>query len=146
MSADDDLHRRIAARLGEADQQYTVNRRAVVDVLAAAGTPLTLPEILRADRSLAQSSAYRSLAVLVDAGIAHRLVHGGDHAHYELAEQLTQHHHHLVCDQCGTVVDVTLPPRVETAMDRSFDQAATRHGFAAGRHTIDIHGLCAECR
>lgn len=146
MSTDDELHRGVAVRLAEADQQYTANRRAVVDVLAAARTPLTLPEILGADRSLAQSSAYRSLSVLVDAGVVHRLVHGNDHAHYELAEQLTEHHHHLVCDECGTVVDVTLPTRVETAMDRSFEQAASRHGFAASRHSIDIHGLCAECR
>ena len=62
---------------------------------------MTLPDILGADRSLAQSSAYRSLAVLVDAGVVRRLVHGGDHAHYELAEHLTEHHHHLVCDACG---------------------------------------------
>jgi len=145
MSADD-LHHSVGARLREAEQQYTANRRAVVAVLAAARTPLTLPEILRADRSLAQSSAYRSLAVLVDAGVVHRLVHGNDYAHYELAEQLTQHHHHLVCDGCGTVVDVTLPTRVESAMDRSFEQAASRHGFTASRHSIDIHGLCTECR
>ncbi len=92
-----------------AEQQYTANRRAVTAVLAAADGPMTLPEILGADRSLAQSSAYRSLAVLVDAGVVRRLVHGGDHAHYELAEHLTEHHHHLVCDACGTVVDVTLP-------------------------------------
>ena len=107
---------------------------------------MTLPDILRADCSLAQSSAYRSLAVLVDAGVVRRLVHGNEHAHYELAEHLTEHHHHLVCDTCGTVVDVTLPPRVETAMDRSFADAATRLGFAPSRHAIDIYGVCADCR
>jgi Fe2+ or Zn2+ uptake regulation protein len=84
--------------------------------------------------------------VLVDAGVVRRLVHGNDHAHYELAEQLTEHHHHLVCDECGTVVDVTLPTRVESTMDRSFADAANRHGFVAARHAIDIYGVCAECR
>ncbi len=84
--------------------------------------------------------------MLVDAGVVRRLVHGNDHAHYELAEQLTEHHHHLVCDECGSVADVTLPTRVETTMDRSFADAANRHGFAASRHAIDIFGLCADCR
>ena len=107
----------------------TPNRRAVTAVLASADGPMTLPEILGADRSLAQSSAYRSLAVLVEAGVVRRLVHGGDHAHFELAEHLTEHHHHLA-DSCGTVVDVTLPERVESAMDRSFADAADKHGFA----------------
>lgn len=144
--ADEELHRGIAARLLEVEQQYTPNRRAVVDVLATAEGPITLPEILDSDRSLAQSSTYRSLGVLVDAGVVRRLVHGGDRAHYELAEQLTEHHHHLVCDECGTVVDVTLPTRVESTMDRTFSAAAGRHGFVASRHAIDIYGLCAECR
>ena len=142
----DELHRGIEARLVEVDQQYTLNRRAIAAVLADASGPLTLPEILDADRNLAQSSAYRSLAVLVEAGVVRRLLHGGDHARYELAEQLTEHHHHLVCDECGTVVDVTLPTRVETAMDRSFSDAADRHGFLPSHHTIDIYGLCAACR
>ena len=146
MAADAEFHRGIAGKLLAADQQYTANRRAVTSVLATADGPMTLPEILSADRSLAQSSAYRSLAVLVEAGVVRRLVHGGDHAHYELAEHLTEHHHHLVCDACGTVVDVTLPDRVETAMDRSFADAADQHGFVQSRHAVDIYGMCAACR
>ena len=146
MVTDTDLHRGIAAKLLAADQQYTANRRAVAAVLAGGDGPMTLPEILGADPSLAQSSAYRSLAVLVDAGVVRRLVHGGDHAHYELAEHLTEHHHHLVCDACGTMVDVTLPERVETEMDRSFADAAGKHGFAPSHHAVDIYGVCAACR
>ena len=146
MAADSDLHHGVAAKLLAVEQQYTANRRAVTSVLADAEGPMTLPEILSADPSLAQSSAYRSLAVLVDAGVVRRLVHGNDHAHYELAEHLTEHHHHLVCDSCGTVVDVTLPEHVEGAMDRAFADAAGQHGFTPSRHTVDIYGTCAACR
>jgi len=131
--------------MADHDQMYTANRRSVVDALAHSRSPLTLPELLGADDSLAQSSAYRSLSVLVDVGVVRRLVHGGDHARYELDEHLTEHHHHLVCDTCGVVVDVTLPERVETSMDRSFLDAAAQHGFTASSHSIDIHGTCADC-
>jgi Fur family ferric uptake transcriptional regulator len=146
MAVDPELHRAVAARLQEHDQQYTANRRAVVEALAIAGSPRTLPDLLAADRTLAQSSAYRSLAVLVDAGVIRRLVHGGDHAHYELDEHLTEHHHHLICEECGLVVDVTLPPKVESAMDRSFEVAAAATGFAARHHAVDIYGLCESCQ
>lgn len=150
MSADsparDDVHRAVAARLADHDQQYTPNRRAVVDALAEAGGPITLPDLLATDASLAQSSAYRSLAVLVDAGVVRRLVHVGDHALFELDEHLTEHHHHLVCESCGSVLDVTLPGSVEAEMDRSFHQVATVSGFAPRRHTVDIYGTCADCR
>ncbi len=143
--AEPDLHDAVAARLADHEQQYTSNRRAVVEALAVAGSPITLPALLEADDSLAQSSAYRSLAVLLDAGIVRRLVHVSDHAHFELAEHLTEHHHHLVCEACGTVVDVTLPTRVEAAMDRTFNEVAEASGFAPSHHAVDIYGTCSNC-
>lgn len=143
---DGELHVAVGARLAEHEQQYTSNRRAVVDALATAGAPITLPDLLAADSSLAQSSAYRSLSVLVDAGVVRRLVHTGDHAHFELAEHLTEHHHHLICESCGTVADVTLPERVEVAMDRTFQQVADASGFVPNHHAVDIYGICSGCR
>jgi Fur family ferric uptake transcriptional regulator len=140
-----DLHRSVAARLADHQQQYTANRRAVVQALAHAGSPITLPDLLLTDHSLAQSSAYRSLSVLVDAGVVRRLVHLGDHALFELAEHLTEHHHHLICESCGVVLDVTLPDRVEAAMDRTFDEVAAALGFAPLHHAVDIYGTCATC-
>ena len=145
MSDTAELHRVVEARLAEHDQMYTANRRAVVDALVAAGAPITLPELLATDRSLAQSSAYRSVATLTDAGVVRRLVHVGDHAMFELDEHLTEHHHHLICDDCGTVVDVTLPDRLEQAMDRAFDDAAAAAGFSTSHHAVDIYGTCSAC-
>ena len=142
---DVDLHRAVAARLVDHEQQYTANRRAVVDVLASAAAPITLPDLLAADESLAQSSAYRSLSVLIEVGVVRRLVHLGDHALFELAEHLTEHHHHLICESCGIVVDVTLPDGVEAAMDRTFDEVATALGFAPLHHAVDIYGTCSTC-
>ncbi len=146
MSDTADLHRVVEARLAEHDQMYTANRRAVVDALVAAGSPITLPDLLAAERSLAQSSAYRSLATLTEAGVVRRLVHVGDHALFELDEHLTEHHHHLICDDCGTVVDVILPDPLEAAMDQAFDAAATAAGFSTTHHAVDIYGTCTDCR
>lgn len=140
-----DLHRSVATRLADHGQQYTANRRAVVDALLAAGGPITLPDLLAADRSLAQSSTYRSLAVLTDAGVARRLVHVGDHALFELDEHLTEHHHHLVCQLCGSVADVRLPDAVEAEMDRTFHQVSAAAGFTPRHHTVDIYGTCVDC-
>lgn len=140
-----ELHRSVATRLADHDQQYTANRRAVVDALVGAGGPITLPDLLAAESSLAQSSAYRSLSVLVEAGVVRRLVHVGDHAFFELDEHLTEHHHHLICESCGTVVDVTLPDRVEHEMDRTFDEIAAAAAFTPRHHAVDIYGTCADC-
>lgn len=145
MSTDPELHRSVAARLADHDQQYTANRRAVVDALVAAEGPITLPGLLAAEASLAQSSAYRSLAVLEEAGVVRRLAHVGDHALFELDEHLTEHHHHLICERCDTVVDVILPDDVERSMDACFDRVAQAAGFRAAHHAVDIYGICGDC-
>ena len=117
----------------------------IVDSLKAAQAPVTLPELLAAAPLLAQSSTYRNLAILEDAGVVRRLVHGGEHAHYELAEDLLGHHHHLICTNCGSVRDVTLDTRLERSLDAAFERAAGGEGFRPESHAIDIYGSCADC-
>ena len=64
----DDLHPAIAARLDDDGQRYTSGRRRLVEVLVDAGRPLTAAEVL-VEGDLAQSSAYRNLAVLEACGV-----------------------------------------------------------------------------
>jgi Fe2+ or Zn2+ uptake regulation protein len=145
MAAPAELHASAAGRLAQREQRYTANRQAIVEVLAARTAPVTLPELLRARRGLSQSSTYRNLAALEDAGVVRRLVAGGEHAHYELAEDLTGHHHHLVCASCGAIEDVELPADLERELEAAFDALARARGFVPEAHTIDIHGRCASC-
>ena len=50
-------------------------------------------------------------------------------ARYELAEHLTDHHHHhLICTQCGQVADFTVPPEVEEALAGPWAGRRTRRG------------------
>lgn len=140
-----EIHRTVRDRLDQNDQRYTAGRRAVVDALASADGPVTLPELIDLAPALAQSSAYRNLAVMEEVGVVRRLVHSTDHARYELAEDLTEHHHHLICEVCGTVRDVTLPPDLERRLDVAFDVLSSAEGFVATHHTIDIYGRCAAC-
>lgn len=139
------LHDAAATRLAERDQRYTANREVIVEALAALPAPVTLPGLLRVRPELTQSSTYRNLAALEDAGVVRRLVAGGEHAHYELAEDLTGHHHHLVCASCGSIEDVELDAALERALDRAFDALAAARGFVAEGHRIDLHGRCRSC-
>ena len=76
-----------------------------------------------------------ALAGGVEAGVVRRLVHGGDHAHYELAEELTEHHHHLICESCGVVRDFTLGGPIERMLDQAFADVA------AGTATLETFRL-----
>lgn len=143
---DPELDRTAAARLRRDAQRYTENRRALVATLAAAGKPLTIPEILRERPELAQSSVYRNLSVLERAGVLQRIVTSDDWARYELAEDLTGHHHHLICSGCGEVVDVTLPAAVERRLETTSAEIAERAGFRVTHHRLDLFGRCGTCR
>jgi Fur family transcriptional regulator, ferric uptake regulator len=140
-----ELHRIARERLLDRDQRYTENRRQIVDALALVERPVTLPELIEVSPSLAQSSAYRNLSIMEEAGVVRRLVHGSEHAHFELAEDLTEHHHHLICESCGLICDITLDPSTEARLDQVFDDLATAAGFSPRHHNIDVYGICAEC-
>ncbi|HEX2025212.1 MAG TPA: Fur family transcriptional regulator [Actinomycetota bacterium] len=141
----EDLHREAASRLGTVGQRYTANRRTLIEVLAEADRPLTVSAIVEGRAGLPVSSAYRNLAVLERAGLVRRVLTDEEHGRYELAEELTDHHHHLVCSSCGTVEDVTFPPNVERSVGRTLSSVAGRSGFTAVAHRLDVVGLCRAC-
>lgn len=141
----DRLHLAISTRLREGGQRYTAGRRRLVDALLAAGRPLTAAEVL-ADGGLAQSSAYRNLAVLDGCGVVHKVAGTDDLARFEVAEDLTEHHHHhLICTACGRVTDFTVSDDLERALEAATETVGRSSGFVPERHRLDLLGRCAAC-
>lgn len=140
-----DVDATIELRLRAAGQRYTNGRRALVDRLRAAGQPLSIPELLDAPPRLPQSTAYRNLTVLEQAGVVHRIVSSDDFARFELAEDLTEHHHHLICVRCGSVEDFTASAGLERSLGRAADEIASTTGFTPDRHRLDLIGTCSDC-
>ena len=133
-------------RLRQDGQRFTTGRQLILHTLQAVAAPVTIPGILRRAPTLAQSSVYRNLAVLEQAGLVSKISMGDEHAHYELGEEITKHHHHhLVCTRCGAVSDVTLPAAVERALDRALQLAADGERFQLQHHRLDLLGVCAGC-
>jgi Fur family transcriptional regulator, ferric uptake regulator len=138
-------HEIAAASLRRAGQRYTTQRHRLVDILADADRPLTIPEILRGRRGLAQSSVYRNLSVLTDAHVVRRVETGDEFGKYELSEQLTEHHHHLICSSCGRTRDIVLPAAIEKRLDAVIDDIASEADFADVDHRLDLIGTCSDC-
>jgi Fe2+ or Zn2+ uptake regulation protein len=140
-----ELHQETASRLATAGQRYTRTRRLLVDILSKAGKPLSLPDIVRGRKKLPQSSAYRNLAELESLGLVRRVASEDGFGRYELAEELTGHHHHLMCSHCGLVQDLHIPAPLERQLDRTLDGLARESAFATVRHRLDLIGLCRDC-
>lgn len=140
-----EIHETAAGRLQSAGQRYTQGRRTLVELLARAGGPLTIAELLALDGALAQSSTYRNLAVLEESSIVHRVVGTDEFARFELAEDLTGHHHHLICSSCGSVADFTISTELEAGLASAFRELTEATGFQPDHHRLDLVGVCGDC-
>jgi len=132
------------ARLAESGHRAGGARSAVVDLLAAEDCCLSAHEIfdaLRAGgRRVGLASVYRALEVLLRLGLVARLDLGGGTARYEAARG-AEHHHHVVCVECGGVSSFE-----DRDLERALEQVARRHDYAVDDHDVVLRGRCPVCR
>jgi Fur family ferric uptake transcriptional regulator len=146
-SGADELHAAAERRLAKVGQRHTRQRRAIVDLVAAAGRPVSVPELLAVDGAeVSQSSLYRNLVVLEDVGVLQKVAGWGNHDRFELSESLSgHHHHHLLCVSCGLVVDIPTDHSFERAMSAEAARVSSDLGFEVTGHSVDWYGRCADC-
>jgi len=89
--------------------------------------------------SVGLTTVYRSLQGLAEAGEVDLLVTDDGETVYRRCSP--DHHHHLVCRSCGRTVEITGP-----AVETWADAVAREHGFTDISHTLEVFGLCADCR
>jgi len=140
-----DIHATVDEQLRRTRQRYTRGRRQLVELLLGAERPVTIPELMELGASQSQSSLYRNLAILEQSGAVHRLVSTDDVSRYELTEELSEHHHHLVCSACGRLEDVVLPAAIERALVQAAEEARTQRDFAVDSHRLELVGTCPAC-
>lgn len=105
-----------------------------------------MTELAQAAHGIPLSSAYRNMTALIDIGVVRRVAGPDDHARFELAEELSGHHHHLVCASCGKVEDMHPSPRLERALAKAAQDVAAQQGYAVTEHRFDLVGICPDCR
>jgi Fur family transcriptional regulator, ferric uptake regulator len=121
----------------------TRQRRAVGEALAELDdfhSAQQIHDILteRGDR-VGLSTVYRTLQAMADAEEIDVLRSDDGEALYRRCS--SGHHHHLVCRVCGRTVEVEGP-----TVERWADRVAAEHDFAEVSHTLEIFGVCSDCR
>jgi Fur family ferric uptake transcriptional regulator len=119
-------------------------RSAVVELLGKQNCCLSAQEIFdelrRLRRPVGIASVYRTLEVLVELRLVKRVDAGDGIARFEPALVDGDHHHHLVCRDCGKVEAFT-DPRLERTIDRIADGL----GYSVEEHEVVLTGACADC-
>jgi len=126
----------------EAGLRPTRQRLAVLEALGGSDRPLTaqglFAELGRNGRGAGLATVYRTLQVLSQAGAVRTFPAGEGEIAYKLCDP--GHHHHLVCERCGKVIEL---PSCE--VEGWAERVAGKRGFAVSSHQADIYGSCAEC-
>lgn len=137
MTAAESHCRRVGAR-------FTTLRRRVLELIWNSHEPVgayALLDTLRAEGlAAAPPTVYRALDFLLGQGLIHRLRSlnafvgcprpGGDHFGQ-----------FLMCTDCGAVIELE-----DSGIAGAVADGAARVGFAVGRQTVEVEGICSGCR
>lgn len=132
-------------RLSKSGYKWTGQREQVLRALLNCCSQHVSAEELHAileqkQADVGLATVYRTLDVLAEVGIVHRLMFGDGCSRYELADDL-HHHHHLICNRCNQVWEVPLDllGKLERKIERDYH-------FSITGHHLKFFGLCARCR
>lgn len=132
-----------SASLPKIGQRRTRQKAAVVSVLQTmdhfSSAKTIHEELTTRKQSVGLTTVYRTLQSLVDLGEVDVLhTNSGEALYRHCANE--HHHHHLVCEKCGTTVEISGGPVEEWTRTE-----AANHSFTLTSHTAEVFGLCPAC-
>jgi Fur family ferric uptake transcriptional regulator len=135
--------RKVTATLRRHGYKLTPQRLAVVQAITSSQDSLTPATIYTRVQEeyphIGLVTVYRTLEILAGLGLICELHGGGICRSYTTS--LPEHHHHLICSGCGTVVDFT--QHHLGALESSLSQQS---GFRIDSHLLEFFGLCQACQ
>jgi Fur family transcriptional regulator, ferric uptake regulator len=134
-----DWFEQASTRLDEAGFRSGGSRRQVIELLATERCAVTALEIDRRLESVGRATVYRTLEQLERFHLVHRVEIGGDAAGYERLDA-EEHHHHLVCEDCGR-----LAPFASDALEEAIEAVGRRSDFSIAAHDVVLRGTCRSC-
>lgn len=123
----------------------TPQRDAVARLAFASDEHFTSEELFdrvrRHNVSASRATVYRTIALMVEAGLLHEIDLGGDQTTYDPNFHDKPSHNHLVCIDCGKVVEFE-----DDHIDLLNDCMTRRLGFRPVRQSIKIEACCEQLR
>lgn len=122
----------------------TDQRKLIVETFFRSPNHVSIEELLadvrRQDPKVGYATVYRTLKLLTECGVAFERKFGDGLTRYELADE-ESHHDHLICVDCGTIVEFE-EPRIEDLQEK----IAARYGFMLKSHKHEMYGVCTACQ
>lgn len=133
-----------AEALRDAGHRRGGARRAILELLDGQPCALSAAEIQAAlatgNREVSRASVYRVMEELEELGLLARVEVGQGVVRYEPVRHGPGHHHHLVCDHCGSIA-----PFRDEGLERAIRRLSGRLPLRVSEHEVVIHGACEAC-
>src|SRR5437899_1505446 len=121
----------------------TAQRDLILDVFLRTEEHLSSEDLYnlvhKEDPSIGQTTVYRTLKLLSDAGLAREVRFGDGRTHYE-HNYKHQHHDHMICSECGKIIEF-----FSAQLEAIQDAMAAKHRFELTSHLLRMIGLCSDC-
>jgi Fur family ferric uptake transcriptional regulator len=133
--------------LARQGHRLTAPRRAILEAISASHSHLTIEEIHSrvAQHHVNRVTVYRTVHLLVSTGLLRAVDTARGSLRYELAEQFTGHHAHLVCQACGRVEELAECPVPDDALARLSRRVQHARRFRVVNHELRLLGVCRTC-
>ncbi len=135
--------RKLATNLRRHGYKLTPQRLAVVQAITSSQdslTPATIyTKVQQVYPNIGLVTVYRTLEILAELGLICEL-HGSGICH-SYTTSLPEHHHHLICSDCGIVVDFT-----QHHLGKLESSLSKQSGFRIDGHLLEYFGLCPACQ
>lgn len=132
------------AKLSTLGYRITRQRRLVLEVILAKSCLQSVEDIYarcrERDDSISYPTIYRTLDILVEAGMVRRTHFNQGKSWYEAVKSSNHHHHHFVCKDCGAKVAIPVCP-----MDL-LEEDLRRAQFQVLEHQFELLGICKDCQ
>jgi Fur family ferric uptake transcriptional regulator len=122
----------------------TAQRDLILEVFLRTSEHLSSEDLYdlvkKEDPTVGQTTVYRTLKLLSEAGLAREVRFGDGRTHYE-HHYNREHHDHMICTECGKVVEF-----FSSELEAMQDEIAAKHNFILTQHSMRLLGLCEDCQ
>jgi Fur family ferric uptake transcriptional regulator len=124
--------------------RLTEQRKVIVNHFCSKGKHYSVEELYTELKQhtpdIGSATVYRTMQLLVDAGLATERQFKDDITRYEPARR-NAHHDHMICLNCGKIIEFK-----DSKIEKLQQDAARKHNFRPVSHKLELYGYCSTCR
>ena len=147
MAKKTDLTQKCRQLLVDHNIPITRPRIVLLEILLQNKGPLKVEDVIKlSEGKLAVSSLYRIINMLKNLDLISEFQTPDNTKVIELSGIKDDHHHHIFCKSCGSVVDFELDDNLEIILEQEIQLIESTHNISVLSHSLELFSICNQCK